>query len=142
MDTSTPVHVHTAHVPLRWSDVDAAGYVNNARYFTYFEQARVQWLDSITDEWNRSRHVPMLAQASCDFRKPLPYPATLKIDIFADPPGRTSLKTYYEVRVADGDGSLYAQGEATLVWMDLDTERPRPLPEPFRASLPAHIEEH
>jgi acyl-CoA thioesterase FadM len=33
---------------------------------------------------------------------------------------------------------LYAHGEAALVWVDADTERPEPLPEAFRAALPAH----
>ena len=139
MSAEEAIHVYTAQVPVRWGDLDAMGYVNNSRYFTFFEQARVQWLRSLSDEWNFTRVGPMLAHASCDFRRPLPYPATLEIDIYAEPPGRTSLKTYYEVRV-EGEGTLYAQGEATLVWVNADTESPEPLPEAFRAALPAHSE--
>ena len=33
-------------VPVRWADLDANGHVNNAKYFTYFEQARIAWLES------------------------------------------------------------------------------------------------
>src|ERR1700754_21977 len=29
------------HTPLRWSDMDAYGHVNNARFLTLFEEARV-----------------------------------------------------------------------------------------------------
>lgn len=139
MPSSDAVHIYTAQVPVRWGDLDALGHVNNSRYFTYFEQARVQWLRSLSDEWNFTRAGPMLAHASCDFRRPLSYPSTLEIDIYAEPPGRTSLKTYYELRV-QGDSALYAQGEATLVWVNTDTERPEPLPNAFRAALPAHSE--
>jgi len=137
MQSDQSIHVYTAHVQVRWSDLDAMGYVNNSCYFTFFEQARVQWLESIAKDWNFTQAGPMLAHAACDFRRPVPYPATLEIDIYAEPPGRTSLKTYYEVRVRD-EGTLYAQGEAALVWVDADTERPEPLPETFRAALPAH----
>lgn len=137
MTSDQAVHVYTAHVPIRWGDLDAMGHVNNSRYFTFFEQARVQWLQSLSDEWNFSRVGPMLAHASCDFRRPVPYPSTLKIDMYAEEPGRTSLKTYYEVRTGEEDSMLYAQGEATLVWVDSDTERPKPLPDTFRAALPA-----
>jgi len=136
MQSDQSIHVFTAHVQVRWSDLDAMGYVNNSRYFTFFEQARVQWLESISHDWNFTQAGPMLAHASCDFRRPVPYPATLEVDIYADPPGRTSLETYYEARV-EGGGTLYAQGEAALVWVDADTERPEPLPDAFRAALPA-----
>ncbi len=137
MSVDEAIHVYTARVPLRWGDLDAMGYVNNSRYFAFFEQARVQWLRSLSDEWNFAHAGPVLAHAACDFRRLLPYPATLEIDVYAEPPDRTSLKTYYELRV-EGEGTLYAQGEATLVWVNADTERPEPLPDAFRAALPAH----
>lgn len=35
-------------IPVRWSDMDANAHVNNATYFIYFEQARIQWLDSVS----------------------------------------------------------------------------------------------
>lgn len=135
-DSAGQIHVFTTQVPVRWSDVDAMGYVNNSRYFTYFEQARVQWLQSMDEDFDLQQVGMMVAHASCDFRRPLPYPATLEIDIYADPPGQTSLKTYYEVRVEDDGSTLYAQGEAVLVWISAETERPKPLPEAFRNALP------
>lgn len=112
------------------------GFVNNSCYFTYFEQARVQWLQSMDEELDLQRTGMMVAHAACDYRRPLPYPATLEIDIYVDPPGRTSLKTYYEVRVDEDGNTLYAQGEATLVWVNMDSERPAPLPEAVRNALP------
>ena len=38
--------VHESIIPVRWGDMDALGHVNNAVYFRYIEQARVNWLDS------------------------------------------------------------------------------------------------
>ena len=37
-------HVHTTEIAVRWGDMDAGGHVNNSRFFTYFEEARVDWL--------------------------------------------------------------------------------------------------
>ncbi|RPA12425.1 thioesterase family protein [Gordonia sp. OPL2] len=33
-----------AHVPVRWSDMDAFGHINHARMVTVMEEARIQWL--------------------------------------------------------------------------------------------------
>ncbi len=74
-------HVFTAEVTVRWGDMDAMRHVNNSRYFTYFEQARVNWLASVESGWE-GRRGPTLARASCDFRRPLTYPATLEVPWF------------------------------------------------------------
>lgn len=36
--------LHQLTLAVRWGDMDALGHVNNATYFTYFEQVRVAWL--------------------------------------------------------------------------------------------------
>lgn len=38
-----------AHVPVRWSDMDAFGHVNHARMVTLLEEARIAWLRSATE---------------------------------------------------------------------------------------------
>ena len=42
---------------IRFADIDAMGHVNNAVYFSYFEQARIhffrQWIGL---EWNWNEH--------------------------------------------------------------------------------------
>ncbi len=39
--------VHVARMPIRWGDMDMMGHVNNAKYFTYIETARIDWFTSI-----------------------------------------------------------------------------------------------
>lgn len=41
----------TAHVPVRWSDMDAFGHINHARMVTLMEEARIQWLLSAGDHY-------------------------------------------------------------------------------------------
>lgn len=128
-------HLHTAVVPVRWIDQDALGHVNNARYFTYFENARIDWLATVV----RARTPgigPVLANTKCEYKRPITYPATLRISVYADPPRRSSLQTYYEVRVEGDEDTVYAYGEALVVWVDIKRGRPVSIPEPIRERLP------
>lgn len=121
-------HLHTARLSVRWGDMDAAGHVNNSRFFSYFEEARVEWLKATQDEEMFHDIGPVLAHASCDFEQPVRHPATLHIDVYTEPPGRSSLRTHYVARL-DSSGDVVATGDATLVWVDVETGRPVPLPD-------------
>jgi acyl-CoA thioester hydrolase len=108
---------------MRWSDMDAFGHLNNAMYFTYFEQARVDWLDSIG-----VAHGLVLANIACTFIQPLKYPAELEVRLYAGPPGRSSLNSYYEIRDRPEAGQLCALGHGTIVWYDHAVGQSRPIP--------------
>ena len=36
--------VYKENIVVRWGDIDALRHVNNSVYFSYFEQARANWL--------------------------------------------------------------------------------------------------
>ncbi len=124
----TAQHLHTARLEVRWGDMDAAGHVNNSRFFSYFEEARVEWLKANHGEEVFTDVGPVLAHASCDYEQPVRHPATLRIAVYTEPPGRTSLRTHYVARL-DASGDVVATGEATLVWIDIASGRPVPLPD-------------
>lgn len=44
-------YAFVAHVPVRWSDMDAFGHINHARLVTLMEEARIQWLLSAGEEY-------------------------------------------------------------------------------------------
>src|SRR5690606_28802101 len=66
----------TCSLPMRWGDMDAQNHLNNALYFRFIEEARVKLLDHIGGVGNNER-VSVLAHTSCDFLRPVMYPATL-----------------------------------------------------------------
>lgn len=43
--------LHTAHIPVRWGDMDSYGHVNNTLYFQYLEEARVAWFETSASTW-------------------------------------------------------------------------------------------
>lgn len=58
-------------IVMRWSDCDMLGHVNNAVYLTYAEQARTEYCENLT--WNWDIHGVILAKVEVNFRKPLLY---------------------------------------------------------------------
>ena len=121
-------------VPVRWADLDANGHVNNAKYFTYFEQARIVWLESRNAQNTAEGQGPVIVQTNCTFLRPIPYPETLEIRMYAGSPGRTSFPTFYEIVGSEG-GIKYADGQAMMVWVDRASGKSHPIPEVLRKFL-------
>ena len=120
---------------MRWGDQDTNSHVNNATYFTYFEQARILWMRS--DEMNAVRprnEGSVVAQASCRYIRPIPYPETLRVPMFIGKIGRSSIPTYYEIHGTQARVK-YAEGEVVLVWVDRRTGKSLPIPEKVREML-------
>jgi acyl-CoA thioester hydrolase len=113
--------------------MDAYGHLNNTLYFRFFEQARVEWIEQMGYPVRaEATSGPVIINADCTFLIPVNYPATVQVRLFGGQPGRSSVMTWYELRV-EGDDRLYAEGAAKVVWMDVQTGKSVPLPEPVRA---------
>jgi acyl-CoA thioester hydrolase len=123
-------HLHTSRYSMRWSDMDAFGHVNNATYFTFFEQARVDWLASLGEA-----HELVLANVSCTFFRPLVYPGDIQVDLFAGRVGRSSLESFYKVRRVDQPERLCTLGHGTIVWFDHRAGASVEIPEAVRREL-------
>jgi acyl-CoA thioester hydrolase len=123
-------HLSTLRIPLRWSDMDAFGHLNNARIFTYFEEARIQMLEAHAGDWTGDAG-PVVVHAACTYKRPLVHPATLVIHLGTDAPSRTSFNTRYVVTTESAPDVVCAFGEARMVWVTVATGRPTRLPELF-----------
>ena len=124
--------VHTERIAIRWGDMDAMGHVNNTVYFRYMEQARIAWFESLVpkaEAWSDLSIV--IVNASCNFQRPINYPGTVEVRVYAGPPGGSSVGTFYELRV---DEQLYADGAATVVFIDRE-QKPLRIPERIRSLM-------
>ena len=121
-------------VALRWGDMDAFNHVNNAKFLTYIEEARICWFQTLGAEWVTDKQAPLLAAIQVNYRAPIPYPADIVIELIAERVGTTSLTVGH--RIVSEDGTiLYADGHAVMVWIDRDSGRPIPLPGFVRAAV-------
>ena len=124
--------VHTERIAIRWGDMDAMGHVNNTVYFRYMEQARIAWFETLVpqaDAWGEISIV--IVNASCNFRRPINYPGTVEVSVFAGAPGGSSVATFYELSIAS---ELYADGAATVVFVGRD-QKPLRIPDPIRGVM-------
>jgi acyl-CoA thioester hydrolase len=126
---------HVERMPIRWGDMDAMGHVNNTVYFRYMEQARISWFEALIPAggaWKTTGIV--IVSTSCNYKRPITYPGTVEIRVYAEPPGGSSVSTFYELRV-DGDPVPYADGAAVVVFVDMQSQKPVRIPDPVRRLL-------
>jgi len=125
-------------VPLRWSDMDAYGHVNNVQFLRLLEDARVigfqEWFGqdrSLLDEGAVVARHEIEYLAPLDFRH-----APISVDMWATKISGSSFILAYEVRdPAEVGITLYARAETTLVAYDFVTASPRRLRPDERAAL-------
>ena len=127
--------VHTIVVPIRWGDMDAMGHVNNTLYFRYMEIARLDWFFGLGLPANPQGEGPVIANAFCNFIRQLEFPGEVLVRTYAGAVGRTSFDTYHEMARTDDPDTVYANGGATVVWVDFPNQRSAPMPERLRALI-------
>lgn len=127
---------HLEPIRVRWGDVDSMGHVNNAKYFTYCESARMSYFAAIGMDAFRDggRYGPALAAANLSFRRQVRYPADLAVWTRVAKLGRTSFTMDYEILDA-ATGERVADGTGVIVWVDYESGRPEPLPDGLRTAI-------
>jgi acyl-CoA thioester hydrolase len=71
---------HATPIQIRFSDIDAMNHLNNATYLTYFEVARVKYLDVVTKaDWDDTRYGLIVAKAEINFKQPVFFYDTIEV---------------------------------------------------------------
>ena len=132
---------HRVLTPLRWSDMDIYGHVNNVQFLRIMEEARVIAFSDVPDSDDALPDTGLLvARTEIEYLNPLLYrPSPIAVDIWVTRVGAVDFDMAYEVLDEDGSGTdtVYARAETTLVAFDLATQRPRRLSEEDRGRLAA-----
>lgn len=134
-----------ATVQVRFGDLDCMGHVNNAVYFTYMEQARVEFCNQFPDldfrkSDNRSGKSFILASISCDFKRPVTMGQDLVVAVSISKIGTASFEMTYQLKLNGGD-TLVAEGRSVQVYYDYGLARPLPLTPDIKSSLKRFIQE-
>jgi acyl-CoA thioester hydrolase len=61
---------YKTHIPIRFSDIDAVGHVNNAIYLTYFEIARLNYWKEIIN-WNLRENGVIVGRSEVNYLRPI-----------------------------------------------------------------------
>ncbi|MCW9707351.1 acyl-CoA thioesterase [Fodinibius salsisoli] len=121
---------HWATIPIRFRDLDPLNHVNNALFSTYYEEARIKFIQKIPEF---SKQVQqgfsfVLANIQINFIRPAEYPGNLLIGSGIKSTGNTSISSFQAIYTAS-DHTLISVAEAHGVWFDLGKQQPSRLPE-------------
>jgi len=136
-DTSDQTFPSKLQLRIDWSEMDTFGHINNVQYFKYTQAARVNlWeqIKSMTAMWEQ-RVGPNLASASCQFRKPLFYPDTVRVQSRLEFIKTTSFGIHHQI--LNGTGELCAEAHDVCVLFDFNKNEKVALTDTMREEMKA-----
>lgn len=122
-------------MPTRWKDNDRYGHVNNAVYYTLFENAVMSWLEvehSLDPSQGDVRC--FTAENGCRYHDAVAYPDLLDCGLKVARLGNSSVRYEMGIFVAERE-PVAATGFVVDVFVDARTLRPIRIPEAFRQAL-------
>jgi acyl-CoA thioester hydrolase len=112
--------------PVRWSDLDAFGHVNNARFLTLYEEARaaLMFLAARAEGLTTLEAGTVIARHEVDYLRPVDFGEPVRIELWLSEIRNASFRVSYELFDA---GRLASRATSVLVPYDLAAGRPRRL---------------
>jgi acyl-CoA thioester hydrolase len=117
----TPIHI-------RFRDLDPLKHVNNAVFNTYFEEARIEFIQTVP-ELRKSMHKGfsfVLAHLDLKYLKPVEYGESIVVCSSLASIGNSSVEGI-QALYSESD-QLKAVAKTTGVWYNTETKRPARLP--------------
>lgn len=123
-------------IPVRFSETDMFGHVNNVSPFIYFEQARIEYLKTldILSSFHDSETVPIVADLQCDYLEQIYFGETIEVFVKIAYVGNSSIDIHY-MGVKKGEGSVCLTGRGRLVNVHRKTGKSVPLSESEKEKL-------
>ncbi len=119
----------------RFSDLDAFGHVNNARFLTYFEESRVAYLSRLGIFLPPASPVSIVIQrAECVYHAPILHHHLVQVHLRAAGWGRSHFDFHYAIWLPEED-ILAAEGVTRAVAYDLAKRKAAPIPPEFLAIM-------
>jgi acyl-CoA thioester hydrolase len=124
-------------IEVRYGDLDPQGHVNNAKYLTFFEQARVRYLIHLglfTKDQSFLDIGVIIADAHVAFLAPVHYGDEVKVGVRISKLGNKSM-TFEQTIVNIVSGEEMAKGEVVVVTYDYRARKTIPVPDEWRERI-------
>ncbi len=126
------------HLPIevRYGDLDPQWHVNNARYLSFFEQARMAFLVQLGlwDGQDFNRLGLIVADVHIAYLAPMVLFGKYRLDQRVARIGNKSLLFEYQI-VDETSGEAMARAETVMVTYDYDRHASIPVPESWRRKI-------
>jgi acyl-CoA thioester hydrolase len=118
-----------------WRDLDAAGHVNNAVFFTFFEWARTRYWFALNGTTPSLENLGFIvARAECDFRRELSLMERIEICVRISEMRQSSFDFVYQIRLS-GSGEVAATGKVVMVLYSWTDRSKLTIPEELRVRV-------
>ena len=130
-------------LPVRWTDLDSYGHVNNAKVYDYLQQARItattQWDPTMARAGSKgAQHMWLIARQDVDYLAQIPHRLEpYEVRVAPVHLGTSSIVLASEV-VDPETGTVHNRARTILVVADQDLKKTE-LPESLRDSLGEHL---
>jgi acyl-CoA thioester hydrolase len=124
-------------IEVRYGDLDPQGHVNNARYLTYCEHARVSYVQHLglwDGEASWMEFGFILAEASLSFLKPVKFGQGLRLGVCTTRLGNKSLTMEYLLEDTR-NGEALCRGSSVMVAFDYRSGQSIPIPQSWRVVI-------
>jgi acyl-CoA thioester hydrolase len=125
-------------IEVRYGDLDPQGHLNNAKYLTYIEQARIHYLHQL-GLWDGGSFLNIgiiLADVHLTFRSPIHFGQMVRVGVRVSRLGDKSLNMVYRLEDAS-TGQELAYGSTVSVAYNYHERKTIPVPESWRKSITA-----
>jgi acyl-CoA thioester hydrolase len=155
LDVRLPDFSYAISLYVWFNDLDAMGHVNNAVYFTYFEQARTRyWLSLVDDDTASPLRHPrreendykkldfVVVHAECDFVSSVSMGEALLVGVRLTEIRKSSFVFEYRIVTgektgSDADSRLIATGKTIQAMFDWEAGKTKPFPEELKKRIEA-----
>jgi len=123
-------------IEIRYADIDAQGHVNNAKYLTYMEQARMAYFLKL-GMWDGASFVEIgtiLAHVEVNYLAPIRLLQSIRVGVRVSRLGNKSLTMVYSLQDTQ-TGQELATGESVIVAFDYQQGQSIPVPGPWRQNI-------
>ena len=135
LSKSLPIRIK---IPVRFSDTDAMGHMNNSRFFSFMEEGRVAYVRKLFPTEKPSDSFSffpfILADAQCSFKSPVYTGEEIEVALGVTGFGTKSFTMEYlltEVKTA----RLVATGKSVMVMYDYKSGQSVSVPQEFREAV-------
>jgi YbgC/YbaW family acyl-CoA thioester hydrolase len=125
-------------IPIRFSDIDAMGHVNNALTLTLLEQGRMAFYAEVVGVRRVEEIDFVIAESTCRYKAPIRLHDPVRLRLHIADVSRSAFRFRYLLFDPD-DGRVFTEAETVQVVYDYAAGRPKPVSPEFIEKVRAYI---
>lgn len=134
------MYIHTTKIRVRYGETDQMGYMYYGNYAQFYEVGRVEMLRSLGmsyQEMEDSGIMMPVLELKCKYIKPAKYDQEITVKVIIDKmPG---IRIHFAYELYNEVEELINLGETTLVFVDMEKNKPCLPPEKFLNKMAAYF---